>query len=603
VVNLDIELKKSLEKYAHLQTETSLDQGYRGLGSTMTSEEARQLQKELALDPSNFRTIVMLLGYYFRFQARMPASATRQKYILWMIDNKPDHPLSGGPDLAWDGRLREFYDEAKAHWLVQIEKHPNNPKILANASYCFGFVDDAEALELLERAIKLDPTNEFLLERLPDLKKRLDEEVARSEWIRIHMQSTADELRQGKEWLQKYRTLPLAGEVFARRLELQPGAGLCRQSIKWLREHYSFDHASRLLAQLIECDDSDDIWHYCSLHLGHVRDYLCQCAPDESLEICKFRRFFEAILLQTKKPALAYKAQSILFELQDHNDIGGIFPIPTYRKRNRRVENFTAKWISMSDHEYQVPLWSMCSQTPCVAVTEQVLHWIEKSGGKCYGRIVYDALSQSTLYPKLFPKALRLARKWTRNNLKDRQLGHVYATLLEVGSVRDRNIALSWYRSHKRSHTAKFILVSELRLCAREKTTPSPYIVAEAKKHLRSLDEERKFPVLVGALLSAAPDEEVIEWARDIVARTRLLWLLHELLEVSPTKEIVALGLETYDRTRDSRMDAATLVWLLHADRRNKKVVSRAKRWLAKNSDAEYSKNVRAFLSLNEAER
>ena len=64
-------------------------------------------------------------------------------------------PKSRGPG----GGNAGAFERAKALWLAQIDKHPDNARVLGNASFFFRFVDEVVAGKLLRRCKKLEPGN------------------------------------------------------------------------------------------------------------------------------------------------------------------------------------------------------------------------------------------------------------------------------------------------------------------------------------------------------------------------------------------------------------------------------------------------------------
>ena len=156
----------------------------KGLPLQMTADQAAALEQELAADPENETARRRLLVYY-GFTA-MCAQGVRgglptppecrdrdiQKpgrripLVLWLIDQHPESELLGEPAASISPQLDgpNGYEDARNHWLTQVNLHPNDARVLGNAAqallagtlgYKYGSLQ--EQIDLLRRARKLDP--------------------------------------------------------------------------------------------------------------------------------------------------------------------------------------------------------------------------------------------------------------------------------------------------------------------------------------------------------------------------------------------------------------------------------------------------------------
>ncbi|MGN6546830.1 MAG: tetratricopeptide repeat protein [Aureliella sp.] len=90
--------------------------------------------------------------------------------MLWFIERHPDLPVGGNPEMRIMAQLNAGgYAKAKRLWLTKIEKHRENPLVLANAAKFFLLPERSIAEDLLLRAQKLDPHNPTWYERLGHL--------------------------------------------------------------------------------------------------------------------------------------------------------------------------------------------------------------------------------------------------------------------------------------------------------------------------------------------------------------------------------------------------------------------------------------------------
>ena len=130
-------------------------------GTGMTSTEADTLEKGLRANPSDLRTRIRLLSYYFhaRFGSES-AKASLHRHVLWVIQRNPEAAVCGLPFVQLDPVLdKEAYPRAKGLWLGHIKAHPANAQILWNAAAFFLLHDRLEAESLLKKGQTLEPKN------------------------------------------------------------------------------------------------------------------------------------------------------------------------------------------------------------------------------------------------------------------------------------------------------------------------------------------------------------------------------------------------------------------------------------------------------------
>lgn len=143
----------------------------------LTQEQAAALEQELATNPEDETVREKLLTYYGFNQ--MCAEGTRRglpspnectdraaelsdrrvPLILWLIDHHPESKLFASPAAAITPRMDgpNVYQDAKNRWLTQVNLHPDDARVLGNASGALGADNLQERIDLLKRAKKLDP--------------------------------------------------------------------------------------------------------------------------------------------------------------------------------------------------------------------------------------------------------------------------------------------------------------------------------------------------------------------------------------------------------------------------------------------------------------
>jgi hypothetical protein len=140
-----------------------------------TPQRAQQLESGLKTDSANRTARAELLNYYFLTGTANASVAVpaRRGHILWLIQNMPADPLAGGPSATIDPSGHALADaqgfqQASAAWKAQIAKRDASAQALVNAAYFFKLSDKTLTLNLLERAVALEPANKEFGARLGD---------------------------------------------------------------------------------------------------------------------------------------------------------------------------------------------------------------------------------------------------------------------------------------------------------------------------------------------------------------------------------------------------------------------------------------------------
>jgi hypothetical protein len=152
-------------------------------GTHISEQEAAVLTKEIQENEFNCNARLRLIGYFFgkmMYQSSRQAAVKRQKHILWMIDNFADAEVCSSPILAFPVRYPKLYEEAKEHWVKQLDLDCKNLQLLKNAAAFFSFHELNIAEQLILNAIKLDPNNIYWAERLNEINSLTDNGLHRS---------------------------------------------------------------------------------------------------------------------------------------------------------------------------------------------------------------------------------------------------------------------------------------------------------------------------------------------------------------------------------------------------------------------------------------
>ena len=142
----------------------------------ITAKDAKEMEERLVSNPDDLARREQLIEYYFQANLTLRTAdleEKREEHVLWLIEHHPEAELAGSPEaqimpLGLSGST-EGYERGKQLWLEQVEKHPNNQRILTNAGQFLSFFDRKTAQKLLEKALTLDPSDLQTSSRLAQL--------------------------------------------------------------------------------------------------------------------------------------------------------------------------------------------------------------------------------------------------------------------------------------------------------------------------------------------------------------------------------------------------------------------------------------------------
>ncbi len=132
-----------------------------------------QMKASLDENPSSLEIRSDLIEYYFDHIVRSWPQTDRRiikawvSQVMWVISNHPASKTAGQVKV----KLRPFgpnkeFNRGKKLWIQQAKVHPNNPRILANASRYIASWNPKISLALMERAQALAPQEVNIAESL-----------------------------------------------------------------------------------------------------------------------------------------------------------------------------------------------------------------------------------------------------------------------------------------------------------------------------------------------------------------------------------------------------------------------------------------------------
>ena len=125
-------------------------------GRRLSDDAAKTLEATLALHPDDAPAHAQLLGYYYDRAAAYPQRRLAQ--VLWFIRHRPADPTTAAYGTINPLSDAPGYKEATAAWDRQVDAHPADPAVLADAAVFFdNGTDTANAQDLLRRAMEFEP--------------------------------------------------------------------------------------------------------------------------------------------------------------------------------------------------------------------------------------------------------------------------------------------------------------------------------------------------------------------------------------------------------------------------------------------------------------
>ncbi|MDP3506490.1 MAG: hypothetical protein Q8T09_00740 [Candidatus Melainabacteria bacterium] len=137
-------------------------------GTKLNKQAADELEQKLSIDPRDELSRLKLMGYY-------PGRAIwhrkdREKAMgheLWFVQNNPSHPELRFPHCSVvAGADQDLYEILKSAWMEHVTEDCKDITILSHAAAFFTMRHKELAIQLIERAREIEPSNNKLLRDL-----------------------------------------------------------------------------------------------------------------------------------------------------------------------------------------------------------------------------------------------------------------------------------------------------------------------------------------------------------------------------------------------------------------------------------------------------
>lgn len=129
-------------------------------GSQISLEDALKAENEIKATPKDAITRMKLVAFYkvARFTDKTLTN-TYVGHVQWFIRNKPEINMMESIDVFEEIDGKDNYLATQKLWMEQITDKQKNPRVLFNAACFFRIKDEAAGVELLKRAVALEPKN------------------------------------------------------------------------------------------------------------------------------------------------------------------------------------------------------------------------------------------------------------------------------------------------------------------------------------------------------------------------------------------------------------------------------------------------------------
>lgn len=412
---------------------------------------------------------------------------------------------------------------------------------------------------------------------------------AEKEWDRIDSETVPGiRLRKGRQWLKRYGSDELAGKVIAELLEIKATPGLVKSGRSWLQKFPNHRSAPALIGQMLAFEPTPD------------------AIKAANRSFATFERFDDLVplvgaIVKSSMTSKFYKELEDLLEQYPSEERWGYVLMTKSAQTHKKTDLLVAKWIglNLSNPDLFVIPFVILAKSP--NVIEAAFEWFKASGHQskyAASGLCYIVRASAQHHKTILPAVLNHARRWLKSNTANAEAGQVHEAVIAATKAKsDVRNAKKWYEQNVNTRYAWRILATLLESAYWDSTEPDDWAVLNARALLKDPELRVKIPRLVGALVSACPDDETIAWAKDTYTRTLLLWILIQVLLCAPDRESLEAAEEAHDRWANSSLEPEMLYALLRADPQNARALRRARLWLDRTQRHRYRRAIKALVS------
>lgn len=254
----------------------------------LTPQDVDVLERRVAENPDDADARKLLISYYFQHAQREP----RLRHIHWMIENDPGSDIfdfrgAHVPELESPLGGPEAFQRVRELWLEQVRKHPQRPRVFANAAQMLWQDDPERAAEFWRCALTFKPDKRqwiFLLARLHAFVLQTDGRMHPTTAWSAERKALADrfvaELRTSNEAL----LVGQVGEILTPPVGLPPELRKIRGKQAWPPRLFGMTElAEKLLQRARKLQPNEPRWERSLQRLDQARHEMA-AADDEAVE-------------------------------------------------------------------------------------------------------------------------------------------------------------------------------------------------------------------------------------------------------------------------------------------------------------------------------
>jgi hypothetical protein len=221
--------------------------------TSLTSDEARDLEQRLANAPDDVRLRGELLGA--GFLSRDPVVVARRvEHLAWLAEHRPDIDLCGFASIVPD--MVEEVRRFEQLWIAALSRHPDDVRVLRAGARFLSWHEPALALRAYERGAGLEPDEGDWKHDIAHMHERLARDTNDEVTRRTHLQAAQAALDQA---------LSMASRGVGRSILLQDLAWNAVALEEW---ENATTLAERVLGSAEACRGT---WQYGNaIHHGHM---------------------------------------------------------------------------------------------------------------------------------------------------------------------------------------------------------------------------------------------------------------------------------------------------------------------------------------------
>lgn len=211
-------------------------------GPMPSERQLQEYEHTVLMHPDDLCARGQIIAYYPPDWVHR-VTETRLEHLLWMIENHPEWDgFAADPNHGLAKQRAQMegdnYGQLREAWLKQTGAAQNSARVLHNASMFFALHEPALAIELLKRAIAMEPQERVYVERLGmlyglclrpnDFAKQLTDSPA----FAFLAREAEKALRQSDDWvlvagsLTAFSDLPVDPDLIPKLKAMRPGEDL-----------------------------------------------------------------------------------------------------------------------------------------------------------------------------------------------------------------------------------------------------------------------------------------------------------------------------------------------------------------------------------------